>query len=82
MIAPLQKDDFQKDKVLVHAVKRITKTLLTLPQTCCLEGLIKIPQNQAETAHTSATMPMKLLDIWYRVLQLLLTCSYNDKYVI
>lgn len=74
MIAPLQKDDFQEDKVLFYAVKRKTKTLLTLPQTCCLEGLIKIPQNQAETVHASATMPIKLLDIWYRVLQLLLTC--------
>lgn len=74
MIAPLQKDDFQDDKVLLHAVKRITKMLLTLPQTCCLEGLIKIPPNQAETVHTSATMPIKLLDIWNRALQLLLTC--------
>lgn len=74
MIAPLHKDDFQEDKVLVHAVKRVTKMLLTLPQSCCLEELIKNPQNQAETVHTSATMPITLLDIWYRVLQLLLTC--------
>lgn len=74
MIAPLQKDYFQEDKVLVHAVKRITKTFLTLPTTCCLEGLLKIPLNQAERIHTLATMPIKLLDIWYRVLQLLLTC--------
>lgn len=74
MIVPLQKDDFQANKVPLHAVKRITEMLLTLPQTCCLEGLIKIPQNQAETVHSSATMPIKLLDIWYRELQLSLTC--------
>lgn len=72
MTAPLQKDDFQEDKLQLHAVKRITKTLLTLMQTCCLEVLIKIPQNQAETVHASATVLIKLLDTWYRILHLLL----------
>lgn len=35
------------------------------PQTCCLEDLVKIPENQAETVHTSATIFIQQFNISY-----------------